>query len=582
MKDSLIKVASTVVATIRYPFIVAPDLGSEKIKKSNSVTNESMEQSFPVWKNGWLAILIVVLTLLAIKNAFVQDDAFISFRYADNLAQHGNFSWNANDTAKLEGYTNFLWTIIISACIKSGFDPVQSSMIIGILFGIGTLIATYRVGLIVLGDFRYAMLTVLLLGTNYTFSGYMTGGLETQMQTFLLTMVAFFSFKSMQKREAIVPDLLLLSFFSALAILTRLDSILIIGLLILPMLYFRMNHMTENKTEQTFVSVLWITLPVFLIVFPWLYWKYQYYGDLLPNSFYLKGQVLSFEVIKNGIYYLFTFLSSYYLIVFVVLFALQIRKALQNKFITMVLIVLAGWFAYILKVGGDFMEFRFFVPVLPSIMLIVAWVISGLKSKTFRYIGVIILLLGSISHQVMFINFHGTDSIKKLHGMIYNPETNWRGIGLRLNELFHGVRDKVVIGTTAAGAIPYYSKLNTIDMFGVNDRWIAVNGDMTKHFKPGHQRIGRLDYYLKSNVDLIIGHPEVRSSRWSEGRESIALIDFDNFRISSLDKRELPAATKIIEIPIDNDFSVFALYLRSRPEIDDIIAKNHIKTFAID
>ena len=34
-----------------------------------------------------------------------------------------------------------------------------------------------------------------------------------------------------------------------------------------------------------------------------------------------------------------------------------------------------------------------------------------------------------------------------------------------------------MIATTASGAIPYYSRLRTIDMLGLNDPWIARHGD---------------------------------------------------------------------------------------------------------
>lgn len=545
-------------------------------------TLQSFENSVARSKNTYLIALIFLLALFAIKNSFIQDDAFISFRYADNLVHHNNFSWNADDTVKLEGYTNFLWTVIITGCIKLGWDPVTCSMVIGILFGIGTLVVTYKIATLVFGDPRFALLSVFLLGTNYSFSGYMTGGLETQLQTFLISMIVLFTFKAISSTGPATAEFLSIGIFSALAILTRLDTPLIIGLLIMPMLYFRFKTASDKKIQKALISLVLMAIPVVLIVVPWLLWKYRYYGDILPNSFYLKGKVFSAEVIKNGIYYLFTFFSSYYLIVFVVVLAFQIRKAIRNKFVVTLLIVLAGWLAYILKVGGDFMEFRFFVPVLPMLMIVITWSIRQLRGKGIKYLCTAVLLFGSVSHMLLFFDFHGTDSIKKLHGIIYEKETNWKGIGLKLNDLFYNVRDRIVIATSAAGAIPYYSKLKTIDMFGVNDKWIALNGDVTKHFKPGHHRWAKLDYYFKTGVNLIIGHPEVRPIRWSQDRERLSLIDFDNFRISSLEKKALPDEARIIEIPIDTEFSVFALYLKPNPDIDDVIRQQNIKVFEID
>lgn len=543
---------------------------------------QSLEESITRSYKLYLSALLFLLVLYGVKNAFVQDDAFISFRYAYNLVHHNNFSWNPTDTVKLEGYTNFLWTIIMAGCMSLGLDPVICSMAIGIMLGLGTLIFTFKIGELIFGDTRYALLSVLLLGTNYSFSGYMTGGLETQLQTFLLSAVTFSVFSVIQNNGSPIRHFLSIGLFSALAILTRLDSPLIIGLLILPMLYFRFRQLPERKVQQTMLSLVLMAIPVLLIVIPWLWWKYNYYGDLLPNSFYLKGKVFSGEVFKNGLYYIFTFFTSYYLIIFVFIIAFQFWKLIRNKFMTTGLIVISGWLAYILKVGGDFMEFRFFVPILPLLMITIVWSISQLEGKIVKYILVLTLLCGSLSHQILFFDFHGTDSIKKLHGIIYEKETNWKGVGIRFNELFYSVKDKIVIATSAAGAIPYYSKLNTIDMFGVNDRWIALNGEVTKHFKPGHHRWGKLDYYFRTNVNIIVGHPELRPVKWSEGREKLALVDFDNFRIPGLNKNVLPSETRILEIPIDGEYSLFALYLKPLKEIDDVITNNNIRSFEID
>lgn len=543
---------------------------------------QSLEESVTRSYKLYLSALLFLLVLYGVKNAFVQDDAFISFRYAYNLVHHNNFSWNPTDIVRLEGYTNFLWTIIMAGFMSMGLDPVICSMALGIILGFGTLLIVFSIAKLIFGDVRYALLTVLLLGTNYSFSGYMTGGLETQLQTFLLSLVIYFAFTAMLSTGPATRQFLSIGIFSALAILTRLDSPLIIGLLILPMLWFRFSLLSDKRVQRIIISLMLMAIPVLLIVVPWLWWKYNYYGDLLPNSFYLKGKVFSGEVFKNGLYYIFTFFASYYLIIFIPIIAFLYRKFIRNKFIITALIVISGWLAYILKVGGDFMEFRFFVPVLPLLMITIVWSISQLEGKLIKYILVLTLLFGSVSHQVLFFDFHGTDSIKKLHGIIYEKETNWKGVGIRFNELFYSIKDKIVIATSAAGAIPYYSKLTTIDMFGVNDRWIALNGEVTRHFKPGHHRWGKLDYYFKTNVNIIIGHPELRPVRWSEGREKIALVDFDNFRIPGLSKRVLPTESRILEIPVDQEYSLFALYLKPLKEIDDIITSNNIRSFEID
>src|SRR3954454_18585635 len=73
---------------------------------------------------------------------FVNDDAYISFRYARNLAEHGQLVFNLGE--RVEGYTNFLWTVLLAAGIKLGVSPVIASRFLGVAFGVGTLALVVR------------------------------------------------------------------------------------------------------------------------------------------------------------------------------------------------------------------------------------------------------------------------------------------------------------------------------------------------------------------------------------------------------------------------------------------------------
>ena len=57
---------------------------------------------------------VAVLLLLAWAHRFVQDDAFISFRYAQHLARGQGLTWNVGEPP-LEGFTNLLWTLALAA-----------------------------------------------------------------------------------------------------------------------------------------------------------------------------------------------------------------------------------------------------------------------------------------------------------------------------------------------------------------------------------------------------------------------------------------------------------------------------------
>ena len=58
-----------------------------------------------------LAVAAIVLVLHTLAYNFVTDDAYISFVYSRNLAEHGELTFNLGQ--RVEGYTNFSWTALL-------------------------------------------------------------------------------------------------------------------------------------------------------------------------------------------------------------------------------------------------------------------------------------------------------------------------------------------------------------------------------------------------------------------------------------------------------------------------------------
>ncbi|HYF67846.1 MAG TPA: glycosyltransferase family 39 protein [Ohtaekwangia sp.] len=527
-----------------------------------------------------LAIVLILALILGVINIFHQDDAFISFRYAKNLVEYNNFSWNADDIIKIEGYTNFLWTCLLAGGLKLGIDPVISSTILGLCFGIGTLLITYRIGKLLFNDHRYALLSIIFLATNYTFSAYMTGGLETQMQTFLISCSVLMMASASLHETPAKTNFFLVGIFTALAILTRLDSALLCGIFILYFLFIIFKNQ-NYRINTVIIPALIIIAPILLMVLPWLIWKYGYYGELLPNSFYLKGTTFSLNVIKAGLGYVGSFFATYYFIPFVVILLIHTRQIISEKTLAAFAIAVAIWILYIIKVGGDFMEYRFFVPILPFIMMLLAWSILQINVYWIKMVMIVTVLAGSLSHAFLFTEFWGIQSIKALRNDVSADKTNWRQVGITLGDLFHDNGIHISIATPAAGAIPYYSGLKTIDMLGVNDRWIARNGESIKaYYRPGHNRWAKLDYYLTVKPNLVLGQPQIKEKGWNEN-DVFSLNDFRNFHIADLDITQLPHDARILEIPLDDQYNLYVLYLIPDTEIDKLIKEKQLKTYPL-
>ena len=72
---------------------------------------------------------------LALETSWIADDAFISFRYARNFAEGNGLVWNVGE--RLEGYTNFLWTVLLGLGQVVGIAPSNAATVMTL----GSLVA---------------------------------------------------------------------------------------------------------------------------------------------------------------------------------------------------------------------------------------------------------------------------------------------------------------------------------------------------------------------------------------------------------------------------------------------------------
>ncbi|MFX0195983.1 MAG: hypothetical protein ACFFCW_07665 [Candidatus Hodarchaeota archaeon] len=519
------------------------------------------------------------LICLAWSNRFIQDDAFISLRYADNFVNGKGLVWNEGE--RIEGYTNFLWTLAMTTPLYLKFDPITFSFALSIGFFIFSLVFTYKISMLIFNSRDISLLTIILLGTNYTFSSYATGGLETQLQACIFVTSMFTLLRSIHTNKWKPCTMLILSLLLSAAILTRLDSaLLLIVILPVALLFFLLDD--RIPAQEKVIRIITLVLPFMVLVGAWLIWKLSYYGDILPNTFYVKASSITSP--KRGMYYLYIFLFSYWLIPFVFFFTLSLKTLIDKSNFKLLIIslVILLWSLYVIKVGGDFMEFRFIVPILPLGVTLITWLIFafGHQKKTQTAL-IALVMLGSLHHTLTFGKFTYTnriETVQQLHGHIQSQESNWCQIGRVLGEAFNYDPD-IVIATKAAGAIPYYSRLRTIDMMGLNDRWVARYGEIGGP-KPGHQRRATLRYLLERKVNLVISHPWMRrNSKGHKGRYFTSDLSRFDLRIKKPDR--IPPNSKIIEIPIDQEYRLVVLYLTRSPIVDEAVQRNKWNIYPI-
>src|SRR5262245_60209180 len=75
---------------------------------------------------------------------FVIDDAFISLRYARNLATGHGLVYNAGE--RVEGYTNFLWALFLALPHLLHVDPIAVMKLTCLALALATAWLVYRLG----------------------------------------------------------------------------------------------------------------------------------------------------------------------------------------------------------------------------------------------------------------------------------------------------------------------------------------------------------------------------------------------------------------------------------------------------
>ncbi len=522
----------------------------------------------PIASRSLRAVAILVITValaLAFANRFVQDDAFISFVYADAWVHGDGLTWFGEH---VEGYTNFLWVAWIALGLLFGIDPVTFAFCGSFIAFALMLWGTWRLALRVLGDGAVAVLAVVMTATNFSVSSYASGGLETMWQCLFFVWILERALYADPRRLATGVAM---SLAAAALLLIRLDSAVI-----LVVAGFVVARRLVDLRAPLGNWLAW-TLPGAAIVGVWAGFKLGYYGNLLPNTYYAKaGPGNRFP--RNGLVYLWRFALWYWVApVFALGTIVAIWRRQRVARIVPLVASVAAWCVYVAFVGGDFMEFRFLVPVAPFLFIVLAAVFAAagrrVRGGAIASVSAAALVLGFASWRHAR-TFRGTtadyalDSIPQLASFygVYR-DGDWSRIGRALAKQFGDL--DILVALHAAGAIPYYSHIRTLDMWGLNDPWIAHHGTRVpaSFARPGHRCHATLDYLERRGVQFVIGHPTL-IDRGLLGHADLArqLTEWRRDTIRFSDDRV--ATAHYVAIPVSGTRALLVWYLTPTPALD--------------
>jgi arabinofuranosyltransferase len=481
---------------------------------------------------------------------FEVDDAFISYRYAWNLV-HGN-GLVYNPGTPVEGYTNFLWTILMSVALVFDLEPTTLALALNIALTIGIAGLTYYLGIrlgIPQGRSEiYALGAAILLVFDRAIVTYgpRGSGMESIFFAFLvlLAFAILWTDHSHKGERALLRWRVLGGVVLALAALTRPEGVMVAAVLLLARAW-QDRRAGRRQWKSLAVSILSFAA----IVVPYQAWRITFYGYPLPNTFYAKTGTTT-ALIGRGLEYVWDFALAHWFLVILTLLSLllallalvsaarkptgadvtanglpgdilapasptihnsediQSTPALDAGGYTALAWLVGIYTAYIVVVGGDWLTAdRFFVPLVAPLALLAqaaTWRLDLLLRPNTIARRVAPALLAAMVLGYAFTSLLQLGERSTVTRRSLSDELNtrwWAAAGFWLRE--HTPPDTLV-AVQGAGAIAYYGQRPVLDMFGLNDLYIAHRQvDDIGTGKAGHEKKDP-EYVLSQRPDYIV------------------------------------------------------------------------------
>ena len=328
-------------------------------------------------RRAWMALgsLPLVLCLAAfVRAAWLSDDAYIAFRAMNNLDQ--GFGLVSNPGERVQGFTNPLWVLLLAPLYLITKEIYFSAINVQLLISM-----TVAALLVFRAPKRKAdgLLIGLLLPFSRAFTDFSTSGLENPLLHLLMTLLVLTYFSA----KASPRTAFFLVFLASLLFITRMDSVLLTGPLLL---HFAVTTRKQKAPKQ----VLWLALGL-LPALLWEGFSLVYYGFPFPNTAYAKlnTDIPAGHLAMQGVGYFIDGLVRDPLTLIVVFFAILAAIVSRDKRAIVVMVGVVLYLAYVIKVGGDFMSGRFFTTSFVVALLVLARVLPMLPLRMVLGVGAI-------------------------------------------------------------------------------------------------------------------------------------------------------------------------------------------------
>lgn len=453
---------------------------------------------------GILALIACVHFGLTVQleSGQVFDDSFISFRYSRHLVEGHGLVWNVGE-APTEGYTNFLWVVLIAPFLALGCDPFLVARLLSLAaalalwFWLGRDLAAKGVAL---------WLGLALASSLFLLRTPFVAMLGLETVPYGLALFACFRLGLRWLEEGGLASYRLdLGFGLALFGLhwLRPEGLLLVPIFGLATLA-RREAWTRLVRRAAFLG-LGLGLPLALS----LAWRWFYFNALLPNPYYLKVGAPAGWTDRGSLSVTDFGEWAWLLLILAVVGCFWPDADRSARRLALATVILFCLFFNRVDTTMD-NHGRFLWPLLP----ILCWaglpmllaLAEAARRIRFGRVGALLVALAvmfglmAVPAPILIAQtsylIHGGEAFSKTDLMIVE-----RDLALRLAN-YPRIRE-TLIAFADAGTVPYFTRARHLDLVGLNDSFIARERDPER----------LVDYVFDRRPDLMI-LPSIRARHW--------------------------------------------------------------------
>lgn len=477
----------------------------------------------------------------------LHDDAYISFRYARNLVRGAGLVMNPGE--RVEGVTNFLWTVLFAPVIALGLDPAFVAQLAGAVLSLGLIGAAFWFSERRLGGGWFSLITPGLLALNLAFVMESLSGLET-LAFAALVFAAYVTFLEERRDERRAPGLW--GVWCAVATAVRPEGGLVFAVLAVWSAVGVWRGEPAARLRRAALLYAALVAPLFAF-------RLIYYGQLLPNTFYTKVGYTAAQLVRGYRYTRYTFVYTMTLPMTILALVVPCLRFLHSRPVPRVPVAPQSWtrlfagkprdealgvawvlvsvyIGYVWAVGGDYEPTgRFHAPILvlfyllfqESLRTLGLWL--GERIPKLR-IPAVVLALGAA---VFVAQQSGTRILAVLETRGWPQARRTHNGQLRaVGEWLHtNTTPNTLIAVSSIGALPYYADRPTLDMMGLTDPHIGRRKVASMGLGPSGHEKGDGAYVLSRRPDIILfdkGHlfpAEVAAEEVLKGARGVSEVE---------------------------------------------------------